>query len=541
MRKVVIVGGGSAGWTTAAYLNGALNDRGQNKQVDITLIESPDIPRISIGEATIPTIEHTLAVIGVEETDFMKKTDATFKQSIKYTNWLHNDNSFYHHPFSRTRPGPIDRSGQRWMESLRNIPFMETVTAQPIICEINRSPKSLGKWDFGAPLKYAYHMDAQKFADYLRDFSVVRGVTHIQANVTNTKVSENGYIQHVVLDDSSEIKGDLFIDCTGFRALLINKALGVPYEDFSKWLFNDQAIVAQFPYDSYFPGVIRPYTTATALSNGWVWDIPMQSRRSVGYVHSSRYTDTESARSELIAYQGCSSSELETRLIKFRVGQRRKAWQGNCIAIGLAGGFVEPLESTGLYMCDLAAVMLAEHFPYTDQHMDQLAYRFNRIISNRYYEILDFINMHFCLTRRTDTQYWKDIQKPEHITDRLLAKLEHWKIKAPTRADFDDQSFYGYTYNASSTDSFDIDPRPPVDTAGLWNHESYEAILFGMDFRGPEFNQKYGTSRQSAKVHPFVINRVKQAPQKLPPHHIWLHHQLGMPQWKTAYIPSGWV
>jgi tryptophan halogenase len=420
------------------------------------------------------------------------------------------------------------------MESKRNIPFMETVSAQPILCEMNLSPKMLGQWTMGPPLKYAFHMNAQKFADYLRDFSVERGVTHILANMKNAKV-DNGHIKYVKLDNERLVEGDIFIDCTGFKSLLMEKSLEVPFDDYSQWLLCDQAIIAAFDYEDYFPGYVRPYTTATALSSGWVWDTPLQSRRSIGYVHSSSFTTEEKAKRELLDYQDPKLKDVDTRIIKFKSGQRRKAWSGNCISIGLSGGFIEPLESTGLYFCDLAAVMLAEHFPYRDEDMPQLAYRFNRIISNRYYEVLDFINMHYCLSKRTDTEFWKEVQKPEHITDRLLAKFEHWKIKSPSMADFDDQAFMGFNYNVVADD--DMDPRPPVDTAGLWNHESYEAILFGMGWREDEFSD----SSKPSRVFPFVMDRLKQAPSKIPPHHIWLHHALGMKPWTGNKVPAGWV
>lgn len=540
MRKLVIVGGGSAGWMTAAYLNGALNDRGAKKTVDITVIESPDIPRISVGEATVPSIHHVLEVIGVDEADFMKATDATFKQSIKYVNWLYGEGENYHHPFSRATPGPIDRTGKMWMESKRDIPFMETVSAQTIISEINRSPKPLGDHRFMAPLKYAYHFDALLYADYLRDFAKARGVTHILANVVKVDQDVTGNITHVQLDNESSIRGDFFVDCTGFKSILMEKTLKVPFEDYSQWLLCDQAIVAQFPYDEYFPGVIRPYTTCTAQSAGWIWDTPTQSRRAIGYVHASEFVDAETARIELLAYQGGDVTDTETRVIKFKVGQRQKAWSKNCIAIGLSGGFIEPLESTGIYLAELAAVTLAEYFPYKDEDMAASAFRVNRIMSNRYYEILDFINLHYCLTRRTDTAFWREVQKPERINDRLKAKLAHWKTKAPSQSDFVDQSFYGFDYKRRDMEDPEIDPRPPVDTGGLWSQSSYEAILFGMDFRGPEFEAALGNDRWPSRPVQFVIEAIQKAPKELPPHHIWLHHALGMKPWETKSKPAGW-
>ncbi|NQY15494.1 MAG: tryptophan 7-halogenase [Henriciella sp.] len=539
-RRVVIVGGGSAGWMTAAYLNGALNERGENPTVDITLIESPDIPRISVGEATVPSIQHVLSVVGLDEIEFMKAAKATFKQSIRYQNWLFNDDSYYHHPFSRYRVQPIDRTGRDWLKSDRSIPFMETVSAQPVICDMARAPKMLGRWDMGAPLSYAYHMNAQKFADLLRDFSIPRGVTHVLANVIDTDVDESGYIQSVRTDTERDIAGDIFVDCTGFRARLLGETLGVPYEDYSNWLMSDQALVGRIKYADFYPGLIRPYTTATALSSGWVWDIPMQDQRSIGYVHSSHFINQEDAEKEIRAYEGKHGGQLETRLIKFHVGQRQKAWHKNCVAIGLSGGFIEPLESTGLYLSDLGAVMLAEHFPYTDSAMETMAFRFNRIVSNRYFEILDFINMHYCLSRRTDTPFWQEVQKPEHITDRLQAKFEFWKSKPPSASDFDDQAFPNGAGNIDRVIA-GCDPRSPVDAAGLWNHESYEAIMYGMHFCGSPLAPP-DADAQKPRVMPAIIRRLQAAKQKLPPHDLWLRNILGAEAFNySGYEPAGWA
>ncbi|MDP4537242.1 tryptophan 7-halogenase [Alkalimonas collagenimarina] len=541
-RKVVIVGGGSAGWMTAAYLNGALNKRGTESNVDIELVESPDIPRISVGEATIPSMRHLLAVVGVDEMDFMKATDATFKQSIKYCNWVQNDNTFYHHPFSSMRLQPIDRAGMDWLKSDRSIPFMETCSAQPLICEWGLSPLMLGPWDMGARFNYAYHMNAQKFADYLRDFSVERGVIHTLANVTSVDMQSEKRIRAVHTDRDQCIEGDIFVDCTGFKAKLIEEKMAVGFEDCSQWLLCDRAITMHIPYDRFYPGMIRPYTTATALSSGWIWDIPMRSQRSVGYVHSSHFIDIDAAEAEMRAYQGGDTADLKSRVVHFKVGRRCGNWHGNCIAIGLSGGFIEPLESTGLYLSDLGAVLLAEYFPYADQEMDILASRYNRIMSNRFYEILDFINMHYCMTQRTDTPFWREVQKPERITDRLKAKLEFWRIKPPSSHDFQDQWFAGMPVTSSGADSYaHADGRPAVDTGGLWNHESYECILYGMNFLQQECIDRYGAERPQTEVHPAILKRLQLARQKLPPHAVWLDKVFGMPDYKTAFKPAGWI
>ncbi|WP_246128513.1 tryptophan halogenase family protein [Pleionea sediminis] len=539
-RNVLIVGGGSSGWMAAAYLQKALNVEGLPR-VKITLLESPDIPRISVGEATIPSIRHLLAVIDVNELEFIKATDASFKQSIKYVNWVKKDNTFYHHPFSRIRRQPIDLAGEEWLASDQKIPFMETCSEQPIICEMGRAPLMMKPWDMGAPLTYAYHMNAQKFADYLRDISVPRGVKHILANMTGVSLTDSGAIKSVSTDTGEELTADLFIDCTGFRAKLIEEQLNVGFEDCSKWLLCDRAVTMHVPYDEYYPGKVRPYTTATALSNGWIWDIPMQNQRSIGYVHSSHFIDEDIAEKEMRSYQGGNTEKLNSRFVHFKVGRRHNNWMKNCVAIGLSGGFIEPLESTGLYLSDLGTVMLAEYFPYSDDDMESMSFRYNRILSNRFYEVLDFINMHYCLTQRTDTEFWKTVQQPEHINDRLKAKFEYWKVKPPSKSDFQDNAFFTNTNTSSFYELKGADNRLPIDTAALWNHESYECILYGMHFLKDKCDEWYGINRPALSVHPYILQRLQMANQKLPPHEFWLQNIAGMKQYKMAYQPHGWV
>src|SRR5690606_5764225 len=188
LKKVLVVGGGSAGWMAAAYLDAVLNRDGQ-KMVDVGLIESPDVPRIGVGEATIPSINHILAATGIEEREFMRRVDGTFKQAIKFVNWLHNEGESYYHAFARILPAPLDTTGRRWLRSDRSMPFMETVSAQPALCEMNLAPQMLGRWDFGPPLTYAFHMNALKFADYLSELATARGVQHWLDNVTDVTVT----------------------------------------------------------------------------------------------------------------------------------------------------------------------------------------------------------------------------------------------------------------------------------------------------------------------------------------------------------------
>jgi len=524
-KRVLIVGGGSAGWTAAAYLNAVLNI-GDRQVAEISLIESPDVPRIGVGEATIPNINQTLAAIGIDELEFMKAVDGTFKQSIRYVNWLDDKRKFYHHPFSRFGSGPIDDAGRRWLMSDRSVPFMNTMSAQPVLCEMGLSPKPLEEVNLGIPVGYAFHMDALKFADYLHAFATARGVKDYLGHVVDVEMHENGSIAAVKTESGERLEADLFIDCTGFAARLIEKKLGVGFTDCSKWLLCDRAVTMNVPHDYHYPGFVRPYTSATALSAGWVWEIPLQTRRSLGYVHSSAYISVDDAEKELRAFEGDHAESLPSAVVDFMVGRRQQPWTANCVAIGLSGGFIEPLESTGLYLAQTASALLAELFPHSDD-MAPLAFRFNRIMQNRFYEILDFINMHYCLTRRTDTEFWRKVGSPEMINDRLQTKLDYWRIKPPSVSDFMDQFFPGQDETTVPGESFG-DSRSPIDTGGLWNHHSYEAILYGMDFLRDECAEWYGEDRPRPAIQRKVLDAVNTARDKLPPHDVWLQRMVGM-------------
>lgn len=531
-KRIVIVGGGSAGWMAAAYLNAALNKGGQ-QVADIALIESPEVPRIGVGEATIPNINHILAVIGIDQHDFMRRVDGTFKQSIKYVNWVNNDRSWYYHPFDRFLKAPIDRSALEWLMSDRSIPFVETVSLQPIMCELGLAPQTLDHREIGMPQKYAYHMDALKFADYLCELSTARGVSHYLDHVTEVEMAENGDISAIQTKGGKRLEADLFIDCTGFAALLIEKKLGVRWVDCSQWLLCDRAVTMPVPYEQHYPGYVRPYTTATALSAGWIWEIPLQDRRSLGYVHSSAFISEDEAERELRDFEGGHAASLDARIVHFKVGHREHAWTRNCVSIGLAGSFIEPLESTGLYLSDLAIVMLAEHFPYGDD-MASLAFRFNRIMAIRFYEILDFINLHYCLTRREDTEFWREIRNPERVNDRLKAKLDYWRIKPPSPTDFEDQFFPGQPDTPLPSNGYPGDHRSPIDTGTIFSIHSYEAILYGMAFLDKECDDWYGTSRRQSGVFKKVIEGLNIAARELPPHDVWLQQVLGMPQYRKT-------
>ena len=528
-KRVLIVGGGSAGWMAAAYLDAVLNTTDE-RRADIALIESPDVPRIGVGEATIPSINHILAAIGIDEKEFLRRTHGSFKQAIRFDNWLENRGENYYHAFGRYMQRPIDDTGLQWLMSDRSIPFMATVSAQPQICEWNLAPQMLGDWDFGPKLTYAFHMNALLFADYLKEIATSRGVRHTLDHLTSVEMHDNGDIAAIRTRGNLRLEADLFIDCTGFSALLIEKQLQVPWVDFSKWLMCDRALVMLVDYETHYPGFVRPYTLSTALSAGWVWDIPLQNRRAIGYVHSGAYLDEDAAEREIRAYEGAHAAKIDSRIVRFKVGMREKTWHRNCVAIGLAGGFIEPLESTGLYLSDLGSVLLTEYFP--DQaDRDTLAYRYNRIMTNRFFEVLDFVNMHYCLTRRTDSEFWREVQRPERINERLAAKLDFWRHKPVAQVDFEDQYLPGQPMRPAPGNG---DTRPPVDTGRLFTRSSYEAVMYGMDFLRAECRERFGPDLPRTPVQRRIIERLQMAPGKLPKHDAWLQAVVGMARYPTS-------
>lgn len=528
-KKILIVGGGSAGWMTAAYMDAVLNRNGR-KRVDVTLIESPDVPRIGVGEATIPSINEFLAAVGIDEIEFVKRVDGTYKQAIKYVDWVHGQGDYYYHAFGRFRQNPVDTTTVDWLNSDRSIPFSHTISAQPAICDLRLAPKMFGPWELGTRLPYAYHMNALKFADYLCEIATSRGVRHVLDHVVDIEMAENGDISAVKTRTGDRIEADLFIDSTGFAAILIEKTMGVEWIDCSQWLLCDRAKTIQLPYEHSYPGYVLPNTLATAVSAGWIWEIPLQNRRAWGYVHASDFITEDDAEKELREFVGPIGDDFPARTIPFKVGFRAKPWVRNCVAVGLAGGFIEPLESTGLYLSELSALMLAEHFPFGDE-MEPLAFRFNRIMANRYLEIVDFINMHYCLTKRTDTPFWQEVQKPDRITDRLQAKLDFWRVKPPSVADFEDQFFPGQPHTPMPSGGLPGDHRTPVDTSGCFSLSSYEAILYGMDFLKAECDQWFGTDRPASQVAGGIRDKLELAPHKLAPHDVWLQRVSGMPDY----------
>lgn len=527
-RKVLVVGGGSAGWMTATYLNATLNRAGL-RRAEITLVESPIEPvgTTAGAEATLPDTNRFLSILGLDQVRFMQQVGGTLSHGTRFVSWLDGAGEHYYHPFGMERRGSIDRAGDRWFRSNRCIPFADTISVQPALCDQNLAPLMLGRWDFGERLPYGFHVDERRFADCLKALGLSVGVTHVADPAIDAELSGDDGIAAILTEGGRRIEADLFIDCSGPAALLFEK-MGVDWVDRSESLPCNRRIAVDVSCEQHFTGQVRPYRTATALSSGWLQDIPLQDRRSLVYFFSAAHLGDEEARQELAAVEGSHADSLPFDVSGLRTGHRQKAWVGNCIAIGSACNAIEPLEPGNLYLVDHAASMLAEHFPLGEE-LAPLAFRYNRIMANRFYEFLDFVNLHYCLTRRTDTDFWRLAREPERVTDRLRAKLDFWRSKRPTPADFEDQNFPDLVPSPLPAGHGPGDFRSPVDTAALWNHENYEAILYGMDFLGRECGDRFGEHRSIPEVPPQIATRIAEAAKKLPPHVVWLQRMAGMP------------
>ena len=449
-RNILIVGGGTAGWLTACYLARVL---GQNPATcpQITVIESPDIGIIGVGEGTFPTIRTTLQTLGIDEANFLRESTATYKQGIKFVDWektpQNGEHEHYLHPFDA--PYFVDGAGllPYWLLSdpATRPSFAEAVTFQKRVADAQRAPKRTYEGHFSGPLNFAYHFDAVKFAHLLAERGAELGVIHLKGNVTDVTLAADGGIDTVASSEHGVLKADLYIDCSGFASILLGKAMGVPFKSVDKYLLTDRAMTCQVPYDAP-RAPINSYTVSAAHEAGWTWDIGLKDRRGIGYVYSSKHSSDERAEQVLRAYIGDKGKDLPTRLIKFDAGYRETHWIKNCIGVGLSAGFFEPLEATGIMMIEVAAGMIAEFFPH-DGPIDASAPLFNNLMRQRYEKIVNFIKLHYCISKR-DEPFWRDNADPKTIPDELRAMLEMWKHRPPSRFDFltDVETFAYFSY-----------------------------------------------------------------------------------------------
>lgn len=412
--RVVIVGGGTAGWMTAAGLAGLLDP----DAVDVHLVESEEIGIVGVGEATLPHIRAFNTRLGIDEADFMRATGATFKLGIEFRDWSRVGDS-YIHPFGAFGH---DVDGVGFHHFLTRAGQIETLQAYSVpVVAARQSRFAFPVADPQALLStfgYAYQLDATRYAPFLRTHAERQGVRRTEGLVDGVEHGANGDISAIVMNDGLRIEGDLFIDCSGFRSLLLGQAMSEPFEDWSRWLPCDRAVAVPC---SAAQGPLKPYTTATAMRAGWRWRIPLQHRVGNGYVYASAYTDDDAASAALLhAIEG--DPLAEPRLLRFTAGRRRRSWAGNVIGIGLAGGFLEPLESTSIYLIQLAITQLVELFPgQTISYLDRD--EFNRVLDLEYDRIRDFLILHYHSTQRADSPFW-DYVRTMAIPDTLVERME---------------------------------------------------------------------------------------------------------------------
>lgn len=449
-RDILIVGGGTAGWLCAAYLAKALSLR-DNPHLSITLLESPDIGTIGVGEGTFPTIRDTLRFLEIDESKFIRSASATFKQGILFADWLHapspSGRHHFFHPFEAPFYSEDTSLVPYWLlQDEKSRPsFAEAVTIQNKVAGAKRGPKRREEPDFDGPLNYAYHVDARRLAELLSGRAKELGVRHLVGELAEASLSPDGTIAEIVDRSGRTLKADLYVDCTGFRAELIGKALRSPFRSLGDTLFADRAVTCKVPYAER-NAPIESYTLATAHEAGWTWDIGLAGARGIGCVYSSRHMEDARAARILSDYVGTQFDEAAARIIPFEVGYREQQWVGNCVAIGLSAGFLEPLEATGLVLIEAAVGMLAELFPHHGP-VDAPARRFNQLMSARFANIVKFLKLHYCLSRREEP-FWRENRDPATIPDDLKELLEQWRYRPPGRFDFllDVESFAFFNY-----------------------------------------------------------------------------------------------
>ena len=461
ISRVIVVGGGTAGWITACLIAAEQKHAG-DRRPSITLIESPDIPIIGVGEGTWPSMRLTLQKIGLSEADLIQECGASFKQGTQFVAWAEDDESQrYLHPFSF----PVEYSNLNlagfWLDNRDKATFAELVTPQAHIVAAGLAPKQVTTPEYAFNVNYGYHLDASRFAALLHRHGVENlGINYLSANVTSVEGEAGGDITGVRVDTGVTVEGELFVDCTGQKALLIGEHFGVALESVRDVLFNDMAIAVQVPYSDPVTAIAST-TLSTATASGWIWDIGLQERRGVGHVYSSAYASSPEATKTLCDYvqrttPGFDTDTLTFRQIAFEPGYRRELWVNNCVAVGLSAGFVEPLEASALALIEQAAAMIAQQYPANREIMSVVARRFNHRMSYHWERLIEFLKLHYVLSRR-DEPYWRDCRAQKTCPAGLRDKLAVWEQQPPWH-----------------------DDSPRVDE--LFPSASYQYVLYGMGF-----------------------------------------------------------
>jgi tryptophan 6-halogenase len=474
VKNVVIVGGGTSGWMTASYLVKALHD------VRITVIESERIGTIGVGEATFSTIKLFFDFLGLHERDWMPHCSAAYKMAIRFVNWRNGKHHFYH-PFQRFEVADGYTAGDWWLKLKREEEaFDYACFTIPRLCDAMKAPRHLDGTVFDERVSayfsedspppnctlsghqvqypYGYHFNAAELAKFLHGYAVERGVTSIVDDVVDVPLNEDGSIASIRTKKHGSFEADLYIDCSGFRGLIINKTLGEPFTSFNDTLLNDSAVAIQVPRDIEKIG-IRPYTTAHAHDAGWSWNIPLYGRDGTGYVYSSKFIDKDDAEREFREFLGPAAEGCSANHIKMRIGRCRNSWVKNCVAIGLASGFVEPLESTGIFFIQHNIEQLVEHFPRSSDIDPILVASFNRAVAECIDGVREFLTIHYHASERDDTPYWKATKKVVP-PDELRERLRVWKSRLPVSRSIY-QPFHGFESYSWAVMLLGVNYQPP--------------------------------------------------------------------------------
>lgn len=495
VRAVVVVGGGSAGWLAAARIAARNSGPGQSP-VAVTLVESSTVPPIGVGEGTWPTMRNTLAKIGITETEFIQSCDAAFKQGARFVGWVDGSaDDGYYHPLNPPVGATEINLSPHW-ETLTGErgSFADCVDFQAALCDAGLAPKDITSAEFRGVANYAYHLDAGKFATVLRQHAVNRlGVRHVVGDVVSIHQAENGDIERLELADGQTLAGDLFVDCSGFAAILIGGVYKVPFRRCGDILFIDRALAMQVPYpDPDAP--ITCHTVSTAQDAGWIWDIGLWTRRGVGYVYSSSHTSDDEAEATLRRHIGPAADQLSARKIGIQSGHRQRFWQNNCVAVGLSAGFLEPLEASALLLIEVSMDHIADRLPATRGAMDIIARQFNETFQHHWQRIIEFLKLHYVLTQRTEP-FWCDNVSPGSIPESLQERLKLWRVHPPGAQDF--------TYARE-----------------VFSWPSYQYILHGMHFR-TQYAELPHVAREAADAKRLLARAAqqrKEALQRMPSH-----------------------
>jgi glycine/D-amino acid oxidase-like deaminating enzyme len=474
IEHVVIVGGGTAGWMTATYLKASFGDR-----VAVTLVESKAVSTIGVGEATFSTVRHFFRHLGLTEPEWMPRCHASYKLAIRFENWRAEGHHFYH-PFERPRVVDGVPLADWWLHAGPTDRFDTDCSVLAALCDAKRSPRQhdgrlfeeglaagelqdIARGGQGTQFPYAYHFDASLLAEFLSEYGTQRGVRHVRDDVLDVRLDQDGFISDVLTAEHGPVAGDLFIDCTGFRGLLLNKALGVPFLSYQDSLPNDSAVALRVPVDVATMGM-RPCTTATAQEAGWIWTIPLLDRIGTGYVYSSAYSTPEEAERTLRAFAGPEAEGLPANHIKMRIGRSAESWVRNCVAIGLSSGFVEPLESTGIFFIQNAVEQLVKRFPGTRDD-EPLRQAYNRQVAGVMDGVREFLFLHYYAAARNDNDYWRDA-KTRQMPGGLAERIEQWHSELPDAGSVTPQfhGFEPYSYTAMllGLGGLPVRPRPAL-------------------------------------------------------------------------------